>query len=294
MSTKTFNSLTGQCQVWYLLSCYFVTVSAEVNTSVPANMTDWSYSDSTGPSHWHKTFPACGGKNQSPIEIDDKISTVPESIWTPLKFHGYNNFPKKMQIQINYGSVQVRGNWHAQPIVRGGPLHDDYLFHHLHFHWGINDREGSEHTLHGKRYPVELHLVHYRGKYCRLSKASSHPDGLAVVAVFMEISENDNVKLRNFFREVVKVSGHNSSINISPFPLNLMLPKKIGKFYSYHGSLTIPHCNEVVTWIILNDTTEISSDQVKVFRELQYSDGQQILHNYRPLQNRNERKVFSY
>ncbi|XP_064107616.1 carbonic anhydrase 2-like isoform X2 [Macrobrachium nipponense] len=247
-----------------------------------------------GPSHWHKTFPACGGNNQSPIEIDDKISTAPESLWRPLKFLGYDNFPKKMQIKINYGSVQVRGNWHAQPTVRGGPLNNDYLFHHLHFHWGPNDREGSEHTLHGKRYPVELHLVHFRGNYCRLSKALSHPDGLAVVAVFMEISEDDNVKLQKFFREVVEVSGHNSSISISPFPLNLLLPKKIRRFYSYHGSLTIPHCNEAVTWIILNDTTEISPDQVEVFRELKYSDGQHILHNYRPLQNRNERKVHSY
>ena len=35
--------------------------------------------------------------------------------------------------------------------IRGGPLNDDeYQFAQLHFHWGSNNGQGSEHTIDGE------------------------------------------------------------------------------------------------------------------------------------------------
>ena len=40
-----------------------------------------------------------------------------------------------------------------------------YQFAGLHFHWGSESNEGSEHTVEGKAYPLELHLVHFNSEY---------------------------------------------------------------------------------------------------------------------------------
>ena len=40
-----------------------------------------------------------------------------------------------------------------------------YQFAGLHFHWGSESNEGSEHTVEGQAYPLELHLVHFNSEY---------------------------------------------------------------------------------------------------------------------------------
>lgn len=47
-----------------------------------------------------------------------------------------------------------------------------YIFAQIHFHWGEVD-DGSEHTVAGKHWPVELHLVHYDQKYGSFANAAS-------------------------------------------------------------------------------------------------------------------------
>ena len=43
--------------------------------------------------------------------------------------------------------------------MSGGGLPDTYYLQQLHFHWGgVNGDLGSEHTVDGKHYPVEVRL----------------------------------------------------------------------------------------------------------------------------------------
>ena len=53
-----------------------------------------------------------------------------------------------------------------------------------------------------------------------------------------------------------------NTVNIDPFALKDLLPDNTDVFYRYTGSLTTPHCNEVVAWTLFKDTVKISENQV--------------------------------
>ena len=73
--------------------------------------------------------------------------------------------------------------------LSGGPLHGQYVFNQFHMHWGSGDGWGSEHTLDGRAFPAELHIVHLNRNYGSAQQALEHKDGLAVVGVFIELGE---------------------------------------------------------------------------------------------------------
>ena len=71
----------------------------------------------------------------------------------------------------------------------------------MHGHWGACSGHGSEHTLDGRQYDAEIHIVHWNTKvscsfiisylrlqYETLENAIVKPDGLAVLGVFVEVS----------------------------------------------------------------------------------------------------------
>ena len=78
--------------------------------------------------------------------------------------------------------------------LEGGPLPDGvkYLLVQTHWHWGPDDTLGSEHTIEGRKFPLEVHMVHYNEKYKDMEEASNHVDGIAVNAIMYE------VRLENF------------------------------------------------------------------------------------------------
>lgn len=76
------------------------------------------------------------------------------------------------------------------PSIRGGGLKDgdNYTFAQVHFHWGNESMgDGSEHVIGSHQYPAEMHLVHFNQKYGSVSEAVNHYDGLAVLAVLIEV-----------------------------------------------------------------------------------------------------------
>merc|ERR1712016_99717 len=78
--------------------------------------------------------------------------------------------------------------------LTGGPLEDDvYQLAQFHAHWGGENARGSEHTVDGKSFSAELHLVHYNTKYGDLGNAVDKPDGLAVLGMFIKVrNEGDD------------------------------------------------------------------------------------------------------
>ena len=73
-------------------------------------------------------------------------------------------------------------------MMSGGPLAKHYQLLQLHFHWGSSERQGSEHTVDGQRFPMEMHLVHLAEDIewgvGSATKPVNIPDGLAVAGFF--------------------------------------------------------------------------------------------------------------
>ena len=79
----------------------------------------------------------------------------------------------------------VRG---PRPTITGGLLDGVYEAQSVHFHWGApGGIRGSEHTVNGYRYDVEIHIVHKNMKYGNAQEARQYPDGLAVLAIMIDI-----------------------------------------------------------------------------------------------------------
>lgn len=73
------------------------------------------------------------------------------------------------------------------PLLSGGPLKSKYQFEQLHFHWGLKDNEGSEHTIDGETSAMEMHLLFRNVKYEDVAEATSYRNGLAVIGFLFEV-----------------------------------------------------------------------------------------------------------
>lgn len=127
------------------------------------------------------------GHRQSPVNINTKETTRGSTLKQPLT---WKYIPENTRSLVNPGyswRVDVNG---AGSELTGGPLVNDiYQLEQFHCHWGCSDGKGSEHTVDGESYSGELHLVHWnRTKYSSIDEAAGHPDGLAVLGVFLKVS----------------------------------------------------------------------------------------------------------
>ena len=57
------------------------------------------------------------------------------------------------------------------PVLLWPDGETQYAFKQLHFHWGGRDCRGSEHTLGGRAFPLEVHMVHYNTSYGNFANA---------------------------------------------------------------------------------------------------------------------------
>ena len=95
---------------------------------------------------------ACGGNSQSPGLTRQKIfkyvQTKPVSPFNP-------NLLKKNIVRTFHFSAQVDLE-DKQSWISGGGLKGTYIATQFHFHWGSSSDKGSEHTIDGKQYPLEV------------------------------------------------------------------------------------------------------------------------------------------
>lgn len=65
-------------------------------------------------------------------------------------------------------------------------MHDEYHLASMQAHWGSSPQNGSAHLINSLGYAAEIHLIHWNSKYESIEKAINCPDGLLVLAVFVE------------------------------------------------------------------------------------------------------------
>jgi len=314
--------------------CVYVTGEDEVDKycfkagALPVKCLDfhWCYEGDCGPDKWGTAFEACNGKEQSPIDIKyaggspsaepaainfanyDKIR-IEDFILTNSEEH-YNGIPDRDRLEA--GTVKNNGHTAQLDVVStlnneyglltGGPLGDD-KFHilQLHFHWGTDDTKGSEHTLDGKEFPLEMHIVH---KNLSAGDAIlSSKGGLAVAGFFFEIDSADNPAISPIVDALEKIEKPDSKFDMagSTFKITDLIsgvapltPDDKYEYTNYDGSLTTPGCMEVVNWINFIKPLKISSAQLAKFRSIKDKNDKGIVDNFRPPQPLNGRVVTLY
>ncbi|XP_029064158.1 carbonic anhydrase 7 isoform X2 [Monodon monoceros] len=241
--------------------------------------------EADGPSHWHKLYPIAQGDRQSPINIVSRKAVYSPSLRTlELSYESCTS----LSIANNGHSVQVDFNdSDDRTVVTGGPLDGPYRLKQLHFHWGKKHSEGSEHTVDGKSFPSELHLVHWNAKkYSTFGEAASAPDGLAVVGVFLETGD-EHPSMNRLTDALYMVRFKGTKAQFSCFNPKYLLPAS-RHYWTYPGSLTTPPLSESVTWIVLREPISISERQMEKFRSLLFTteDDERIhmVNNFRPPQ----------
>ncbi|OXB82043.1 UNVERIFIED_CONTAM: hypothetical protein H355_004126, partial [Colinus virginianus] len=170
-----------------------------------------------GEKTWPKKYPFCGGVFQSPIDFHKDILQYDSNL-SPLEFIGYNvSSTDQFTLTNNGHSVKM----HLSPTMHIRNLPFEYTASQLHLHWGNrNKSEGSEHTVSGKHFAAEMHIVHYNSeKYPDITAAMDKANGLAVLAVLLEVGH----KIGPFNPSYEKIFRHFRNVKYKVcFPLQLL------------------------------------------------------------------------
>jgi len=256
-------------------------------TLVIASGSEYSYdlTAANGPSRWGTVSATCDAKSQSPIDIKPGDATVNEDLGKFEKSQ-FASTPTSMKLQNNGHSIKVGlGDGYTLPDRMGG-LPGIFQAAQFHFHWG--QETGSEHTLDGKQYFGEMHIVHINSIFnMTASNALGQPSGLAVLGFFVTAdAAEDNAAFASIVDKLSEVPNKDDATDLAPFPVGNLMPANIDNFFRYNGSLTTPPCSEHVTWTMFDSTIAISPAQAKEFK-----DFTKITGNFRPVQALNSRVV---
>ncbi len=231
-----------------LSAAAFAAVALAASPTLSAGGVAWGYHGDLGPDAWGKltdshgqiAYPLCGeGKAQSPIDIAAKGKKG----------------PKPKLIRFNYKAVplKIKNNGHTIQVdyAKGSTATVDgktYNLLQFHFH------RPSEHTVDGKSFPMEGHLVHAKGSGADMK--------LAVVG-FLMVAGKNNPALQAIWKHMPKKKG---SVTVKGKKINAakLLPKN-RSYFAYDGSLTTPPCSEGVKWHVLKQAIQVSPKQVKQF-----------------------------
>jgi carbonic anhydrase len=202
----------------------------------------FEYSGESGPDHWGTLGPeyemCAKGHNQSPVALGSFLEAELPELKIDYTTDGSNIVNTGHTVQVNFGA----GN---RITLDGIP----FALKQLHFH------APSEHTLGGKSYPLEGHLVH------------ADADGnLAVISVLFEEGKANSL-LQTAWSSASATAGGEASLEGKKVSAADLLPSS-KDYYRYNGSLTTPPCSEGVRWIIMKSRARAEKTQFEAFTKL--------------------------
>ncbi|AWP17621.1 putative carbonic anhydrase 4-like [Scophthalmus maximus] len=212
----------------------------------------------------------CNGTRQSPINIVSSNSK-PDASLTAFTFKNFDNTSVLKSIKNTGGTVKVTFGSGVQ--VSGGGLSEAYDSLQFHLHWGNGSSvPGSEHTVDGKRYPMELHIVNSKASYNgNTTQAVADSKGLAVLGFFIEemsgTATGQPASWKTLTSYLTNIKNKDDSVSIaSGISLDDLLDGvNLSRYYRYLGSLTTPACNEAVVWNVFKEPIKVSKDLIDLF-----------------------------
>ncbi|KAL6081973.1 hypothetical protein STEG23_002227 [Scotinomys teguina] len=253
---------------------------------------EWTYSgEGLKEEEWYTMYPSCGGQRQSPIDLVTRKVTFNPSL-KRLNLTGYGEEGLEFPMTNNGHTVEITLPQTMYTKDSEGNL---YKANNLHLHWGGGPSgvSGSEHTIDGVRHVIEIHVVHYSDQYRSFDEAKSQPDGLAVLAILVEIDDYaENTYYSNLISEFDNIQNPGQSTTLKDTIIQNLLPKDTHNYYTYEGSLTTPPCTENVRWYVFQDTVKLSKTQVDRIENSIKNQHNEILHDgYRKTQALHQRVV---
>ncbi len=223
-------------------------------------LTDSSYPDGAA----HSGYPVGhahtqgSGHQQSPVDLTPTMNAG-----LSLIDINYSSVPLSV---INDGhTVQVKYPPGSMMSING----QSFELVQFHFH------APSEYTIEGKRFDMEVHLVHKDSK-----------GNLGVIGVLIEEgAENKTAaKIWDHFPSPENGVATHPQVEINAFGF---LPQKMNH-YELTGSLTTPPYTEGVHWYVMKDPIHFSADQIAQFkaafkpnaRSIQKTNNRPIVLNY--------------
>lgn len=245
-----------------------------------------------GPMEWNKIIATCKGQNQSPVNIVTKNAKYDSSLGS----FSLTNYDKENTVTIENNGHSVQVTLNNSIKISGGGLPTTYKAVQMHFHWGTSSVEeiGSEHTMDGERYPMELHIVHIKEQFVDLSEATKSTDGIAVLGFVYTESGNENANYTRLIDSLPRIASVGNSTTIQGFRVKdfILSTENMATYYRYNGSLTTPSCSESVVWTVFQVPIQLNKVQLQAFpTNIHYKNGQTMTENYRPLQQLNGRTV---
>lgn len=224
----------------------------------------WSYPEPTNPGDadngWTGT--CATGQAQSPINIvRDQTKCVREGEAEGVKHKINFHYWAKDGLEVANNGHTIKMKSHVGFVTTGGCSPCTGQRYHLK---QVHFRSPAEHTIDAAvnksgRYPLELHLVHQK------EGATGLNDLLFVSVWFYQqqdggfpnsfLSALDFGHLPTTAGAVNKLAG---TVNIGA-SLNEALS---GEYYTYHGSLTTPTCEETVKWYIMKTPLGATKEQL--------------------------------
>ncbi|CAN1770588.1 Alpha carbonic anhydrase 7 [Linum perenne] len=241
---------------------------------------DYIRGSEKGPEKWgelKKDWGACKtGQFQSPIDMSDqRVKLLNRSLDINRDYRPANSTIKNRGHDI---SLQWKGSDAGSIRING----TEYVLQQCHWH------SPSEHTINGRRYDMELHMVHYNQETKQIAvmgvlyKAGKPCEFLSKLIKDVKSIELDEMDKSKHKKEMEKSMG-------------VIDPKEIRmggkKYYRYIGSLTVPPCTEGVIWTINRKIRTVSRDQIKALRDAVHDYAEQ---NARPVQDLHQREVQLY